>query len=161
MRYVLMFCLVLSGTSALAETYRWTEGGKTVISDSPPPGKTKSLYKAGASAEPGEALPFAVKKAMEAFPVTLYSAEACTNDCKLARDLLKSRGVPFTEKIVETQAEIDELKQLIGEAAVPALKVGNQRYRGFDTAAYNNLLDLAGYPKTAPFGSKPTGGQSK
>ncbi|MDQ5907446.1 MAG: hypothetical protein QG590_1931, partial [Pseudomonadota bacterium] len=27
--------------------------------------------------------------------------------------------------------------------------------------AWNNLLDLAGYPKTAPFGSKPSGAFAK
>lgn len=161
MRHLLMLCLLLAGSAVLAETYKWTEGGKTVISDSPPPGRTKSVTKAGGNEEAGDSLPFAVKRAMEAFPVTLYSAAECTNDCKLARDLLNSRGVPFTEKAVQTQAEIDELKQLIGEAAVPALKVGKQSFRGFDAAAYGNLLDLAGYPKTAPYGSKPSGGQSK
>lgn len=161
MRHLLMLCLLLAGSAAMAETYKWTEGGKTVISDSPPPGKTKAVSKTGVSAEPGDNLPFAVKKAMEAFPVTLYTAAECTSDCKQARDLLNGRGIPFTEKMVQTQAEIDELKQLVGEAAVPTLKVGNQRFRGFDTAAYGNLLDLAGYPKTAPYGSKPSGGLGK
>jgi hypothetical protein len=44
---------------------------------------------------------------------------------------------------------------------VPALKVGKQSFRGFEAAAWNNLLDLAGYPKTAPYGSKPSGGLAK
>src|SRR5574343_2000372 len=113
MRHLLMLCLLLTGSAAMAETYKWTEGGKTVISDSPPPGKTKAVSKTGVSAEPGDNLPFAVKKAMEAFPVTLYTAAECTSDCKQARDLLNGRGIPFTEKMVQTQAEIDELKQLV------------------------------------------------
>ena len=41
---------------------------------------------------------------------------------------------------------------------VNSLKVGNQRFRGFETGAYDNLLDLAGYPKTT---LKSAGGQGK
>lgn len=162
MRHLLTLCLLLAGSAAMADTYKWTEGGKTVISDTPPPGKTKAVSKAGTSTEPGDNLPFAVKKAMAAFPVTLYTAAECTNsNCQQARDHLSRRGIPFTESLVETQAQIDELKQLIGEAVIPALTVGNQRHRGFDAAAYDNLLDLAGYPKSAPLGSKALGGAAK
>lgn len=162
MRYLLMLCLTLAATFAQADTYRWLDtGGRTVVSDTPPPGKTKGVVKNGGKAEAGDNQSFATKKAAEAFPVTLYTSAECIDGCKQARDLLNGRGVPFTEKMLQTQAEIDELKQLVGDAAVPALKVGNQRFRGFEAAAYDNLLDLAGYPKTAAYGSKPSGGLSK
>lgn len=161
MRHLLMLCLLLAGSAAMAETYKWSEGGKTVISDSPPPGKAKAVSKAGVSAEPGDNLPFAVKKAMEAFPVTLFTAADCISECKQARDLLNARGVPFTEKLIQKPEEAEELKQLVGDLFVPSIKVGNQKFRGVEPSAYNNLLDLAGYPKTAPYGSKPSGGQSK
>lgn len=161
MRYLLTLCLLLAGPAAMAETYKWSEGGKTVISDTPPPGRTKAVTKAGASAEPGDSMPFAVKKAMEAFPVVLFTAPDCVNECKQARDLLNARGIPFTEKMLQSAADAEELKQLVGDLFVPTIKVGNQRVRGLDTAAYGNLLDLAGYPKTAPYGSKPSGGLSQ
>jgi glutaredoxin len=161
MRHLLMLCLLLAGSATMAETYKWTEGGKTVISDTPPPGKAKAVSKTGASAEPGDNLPFSVKKAMEAFPVTLFTTADCISECKQARDLLNARGVPFTEKLIQKPEEAEELKQLVGDLFVPSLKVGNQKFRGVEASAYNNLLDLAGYPKTAPYGSKPAGGQSK
>ena len=162
MRYLLAICLVLVGAGAQAEIYRWSDaGGHTVVSDTPPPGKPKVTVKTDDKAEPGDNLPFATKKAMEAFPVTLYSSADCPNECKRARDLLNGRGIPFTEKMVQKPEEFEELKQLVGDAFVPTLKVGNQRSRGFDAAAYSNLLDLAGYPKTAPYGSKPSGGSGK
>ena len=82
-------------------------------------------------------------------------------DCKQARDLLNGRGIPFTEKMVQKQEDVDELKQLVGDTFVPALKVGKQSFRGFEAGAYNNLLDLAGYPKTAAYGGKPSGGLAK
>ena len=50
------------------------------------------------------------------------------------------------------------MKGLVGDTFVPSLKVGNQRFRGFETGAYDNLLDLAGYPKTT---LKSAGGQGK
>ena len=162
MRHLLMLCLALSSACAVAETYRWVDpAGRTVISDTPPPGRAHSVAKAGASDGNTDGLPYAAKKAAEDFPVTLFTSADCVSQCKDARDLLNIRGVPFTEKMVQKQEDLDELKQLVGDAYVPALKVGKQSFRGFETGAYNNLLDLAGYPKTAPYGSKPGGGLSK
>lgn len=162
MRRLLIIGLAVASVCVQAQTYRWVDSaGRTVISDTPPPGKVKSIAKSGDSPESGDKLPFATKKAMEAFPVTLYTSADCVTECKEARDLLNGRGVPFTEKMVQKQEEVEELKQLVGDAYVPTLKVGNQRNRGFEAGAYNNLLDLAGYPKSAPYGSKPSGGLSK
>jgi glutaredoxin len=159
MRYLLMLCLVLSGTSALAETYRWSDSaGKTVISDSPPPGQAKGVVKVGGKPEPSDGMSFATKRATEAFPVTLYTSADCVIECKQARDLLSGRGVPFSEKMVQSAAEIEELKQVAGDLFVPTLKVGKQNFRGFEAGAYNNLLDLAGYPKSA---AKTASGESK
>ena len=73
-----------------------------------------------------------------------------------ARELLTRRGTPFTEKLLQSQADLDELKALIGDVFVPTIKVGKQNQRGFDSAAWNNLLDLAGYPKNA---GKPGAGK--
>ena len=160
MRYLLlMLCLALAGAAVQAETFRWTDGaGKTVISDTPPPGKAKGVVKVGGKPEASDGMSFATKRAAEAFPVILYTSADCVSECKQARDLLSGRGVPFTEKMVQTPAEIEELKQLAGDLFVPTVKVGKQNFRGFEAGAYNNLLDLAGYPKTAPYGSKPSGG---
>ena len=162
MRYLLMLCLALASASVVAETYRWVDqAGRTVISDTPPPGRRLSAAKAGASAADDDGLPFAVKRAAENFPVTLYTSADCTTQCKDGRDLLNSRGVPFAEKMLQSQEDVAELKQLVGDAFVPALKVGKQSFRGFEAGAWNNLLDLAGYPKSAPYGSKPSGGLAK
>jgi hypothetical protein len=162
MRYLLMLCLALASASVVAETYRWVDpAGRTVISDTPPPGRMHSVSKAGASAADDDGLPFAVKRAAENFPVTLYTSADCTTQCKDGRDLLNGRGVPFAEKMLQSQEDVAELKQLVGDAFVPALKVGKQSFRGFEAGAWNNLLDLAGYPKSAPYGSKPSGGLAK
>jgi glutaredoxin len=162
MRRLLIIGLAVASVCVQAQTYRWVDpAGRTIISDTPPPGKAKEVAKTGDEAANADSLPFATKKAMESFPVTLYTSAECVADCKQARDLLNGRGVPFSEKMIQKQEDFDELKQLFGDAFVPSLKVGNQRNRGFEAGAYNNLLDLAGYPKTAPYGSKPSGGLSK
>ena len=159
---LLVICLALACGSAVAETYRWVDSaGRVIVSDTAPPGKAQNIVKTGEATENTDGLPFATKKAAENFPVTLYTSADCVNDCKQARDLLNGRGIPFTEKMVQKQEDVDELKKLIGDAFVPSLKVGKDSSRGMNASGYNNLLDLAGYPKTAPYGSKPSGGLSK
>lgn len=159
MRPLLILCLVLAWTSATADTYRWTDAaGRTIISDVPPPNKVKSVAKLGDHSDESEGLSFALRRAKENFPVTLYTSADCIAECKEARDLLNARGIPFSEKMLQKPEDATELKQLVGDVFIPSLKVGKQSFRGFQASAYNNLLDLAGYPKTAPYGSKPTGG---
>lgn len=149
MQRLLLICLLMTAAGVHAETYRWVDAaGRTVISDTPPNGPVKGLVASTAKApQPGDGLSYAARRAAEAFPVTLYTAPDCGNDCSQARELLAGRGVPFTEKTLRSPEEAAELKQLVGDAFVPSLKVGNQRFRGFESGAYDNLLDLAGYPK--------------
>lgn len=159
MRRLVILSLALASPFVQAETYRWVDAaGRTIISDTPPPRQVKNVVKTEDAPSTGDNLPFAVKKAMEAYPVTLYTSAECLSECRLARELLNKRGVPFSEKMVQKQEDLDELKELVGAAVVPVLKVGKQTTRGFQTSIYDNLLDLAGYPKTAPYGSKPSGG---
>lgn len=162
MRRLLIASLILICTSAFGQTYRWIDSsGRTVFSDTPPPGKTRNVAISGEANAGGDNQPFAMKQAMENYPVTLYTAPDCTTECKPARDLLNSRGIPFTEKMLQRKEDLDELTALIGDTFIPSLKVGKLSARGFSAASFNNLLDLAGYPKTAPYGSKPAGGSGK
>ena len=159
MRQLLVLCLVLASAYAAAETYRWVDpSGRIIISDTPPPSKVKGVAKSGSSDESVDSRPLGLRKATDNFPVTLYTAADCSIECKQARDVLNARGVPFTEKMLQKAEDANELKQLVGDTFIPSLKVGKQSFRGFEAGAYNNLLDLAGYPKSAPFGSKPSGG---
>jgi glutaredoxin len=162
MRYLLILCLALTSVGASAEAYRWVDpAGRTIISDTPPPGRARDVSKAGSASETSDGLPYEVRRAVDNFPVTLYTSADCASECKQARDFLNARGVPFTEKMLQKQEDVDELKKLVGDTFIPALKVGKQSFRGFEPAAYSNLLDLAGYPKSAAYGSKPSGGLAK
>ena len=64
--------------------------------------------------------------------------------------------------MLKSEAEIAELTGRLGsEAATPTLFVGQQSFKGLEAGAWNNLLDLAGYPKSAPYGTKPSGAFAK
>ena len=166
LRLSLLVTALLSSTLCMAQTtYRWVDkaSGQTVFSDQPPPPGARNVVRS-TSSERGEesSLPYATRQAAEKFPVTLYTAANCVEMCKQARDLLNGRGIPFAEKMMKTAEETDELsKKLGGEAAVPSLIVGQQSFKGLEPSAWNNLLDLAGYPKTAPFGAKASGAFAK
>ena len=155
--FILLAFALLSATAFGETTYRWIDPatGKTMITDTPPPGKAQRTGKITSPDDESGPQSYAVMRAAANFPVTLYTTPDCTTDCKNARDLLNRRGVPFTEKLIKTTEQLNELKALVGDAFVPSLKVGNQSSKGFLEENYNQLLDLAGYPKTAPYGSKP------
>lgn len=163
MRRLLVLALAVVSCAAIAQPYRWTDPttGRTMISDQPPPGNARGVTKSRAPEENVETLPFATKRAIENFPVTLYTSADCIAECKQARDLLNGRGVPFGEVMVQTPEQVSELKTLVGDLFVPTLKVGKLPVRGFQADAYHNVLDLGGYPTSAPLGSKPSGGLGK
>ena len=167
LRFILLALATLAVTTANGQTtYRWIDKttGKTVFSDQPPPPGarlvgTKADSKAGGDDNP---MSFATRQAAEKYPVTLYTTAGCVNECKQARDLLNQRGVPFTEKLVGTPEEQAELNKRLGsEGLFPTLFVGTQSVKGIEAGAWNNLLDLAGYPKTAAYGAKPSGAFAK
>ncbi|MFV5213642.1 glutaredoxin family protein [Azonexus caeni] len=154
MSRLLVLCLLLCCAGAQAQAYRWTDAqGRTVISDEPPPGQARNVEKAGGKAQADDGLPFATKLAAQKHPVTLYTTADCIDECRQARELLQKRRVPFTETMAQTAAQFDELKALVGDTFVPSLKVGLRSFRGYNGAAYDNLLDLAGYPPLP--GKKP------
>ena len=160
MRRLLVLALVGASCAAVAQPYRWTDPatGRTMISDLPPPGNAKGVTTSRAPVENIDGQTYAVKRAMENFPVKLYTAPDCVEECRQARDLLNGRGIPFSEMMVQTPEQGAEVKALVGDLFIPVLKVGKQPVKGFQAESYHNVLDLAGYPRTAPYGSKPSGG---
>ncbi len=154
-RRLAVAALALLATSlAVAQTtYRWTDpaSGRTVFSDTPPPSGAKNIQQQrGDAGRPGESgQTFAGRRAASNQPVTLYTTGTCVNECRDARDFLKKRNIPFAEKEIRTQADLDDLRKLIGgEGMVPSLQVGKQPAAGFQPDQWNRLLDQAGYPGT-------------
>ncbi len=152
--------LVAPLADAQTTTYRWiNSAGQTVYSDQPPPADARQVVKISGDVRGDEQqLSYATRQAAEKFPVVLYTAAKCLEVCAQARDLLNERGIPFAEKMVGTDEEMADLTKVLGSSAtIPSLVVGRQNFKGFEPGAWTNLLDLAGYPKTASYGAKRSG----
>ena len=126
--------------------------GKVTFSDRAPSEKATPALAGSAGAAPvaataaGGDLPYALRQTVSRFPVTLYTSADCA-PCDSARSLLKSRGVPFTERTVNTNQDIDVLKSLSGNASLPFGTIGGQHLNGFLDTEWTQYLDAAGYPK--------------
>jgi glutaredoxin len=103
---------------------------------------------AGSPAAPANNTPplsYALRQAVQRYPVTLYTGDKC-NPCGSARDLLQKRGVPFTEKTVTTPDDAQAFAKLGVDNVLPLITVGAQRVTGFQATELNRYLDAAGYP---------------
>lgn len=152
MRLLIAFSLLAFALTAGAQLYRWTDdSGKVHYADTPPPANAKNVQKK-ASTRPGAAAgaqqSYALQQALKNFPVTVYTSKDCGNPCKKGLEYLKKRGVPFTEKTVATQEEIDALTKLAGAPRVPTMVVGVSVQKDYAEPSWSDALDTAGYPKT-------------
>ena len=155
MRVLIAFSLLAFALTAAAQLYRWTDdSGKVHYTDTPPPANAKNVQnKVTARSSDSEAAvtaqqPYALQQAIKNFPVTIFTSKDCGDPCKKGLTYLKSRGVPFTEKLVAKQDEIDELVKLAGAPRVPVLMVGIAVQKEYEEQAWREALDTAGYPKT-------------
>jgi glutaredoxin len=68
--------------------------------------------------------------------------------CDLARIYLEKRKVPFTEKNIENNPELQqELKKKAGSLSAPTIMVGEKVMNGYLESLLGGELDAAGYPK--------------
>jgi glutaredoxin len=151
---LLLGCLAIMPLCAQADKlYRWVDSqGKVHYGDVPPVDADQvETMKFNDAAAPDEYLPYETRRAQQNFPVTLYVADNCADPCNQARALLDKRGIPFSEKTLRTKEEIDAFKALYDFDSVPALFIGKTLLKDFLADQWNNELDIAGYPKTAPY----------
>jgi glutaredoxin len=154
---------LVAGAAADAATnvYRWVDSqGKVHFSDTPPPVEARSVSqkRMGGGYVEQSNLPYATQMAMKRNPVTLFTSKDC-GPCDRGRELLSSRGVPFTERnALASNAELEALRKLTGGAGeVPFLQVGEAKVKGYDADSWNAALDGAGYPRTPPPGTPAAG----
>jgi len=148
--FLLMSLLMLTNLQA-GELYRSIDkDGKVHYSDTPLEGTEDfEKLKPGNEPVPSENVPYETQRAMQNFPVTLYTYPGCGSACQKARDMLNNRGIPFTEKNLETKEDIDAFRKESGGSQAPALTIGRTWLKGFLDEQWNNELDFAGYPKKA------------
>lgn len=122
--------------------------GKVTFSDQPPPASTsvRPAGNASAGASAGAPLPFELRQVSTRYPVTLYTGRDCA-PCNSGRNLLNARGIPYSEKTIETPQDGEALKRLSGEASLPFMTIGSQQIKGYSDAEWTQFLDAAGYPK--------------
>lgn len=128
--------------------------GKVTFSDRPPaettaPPARSAATPAAATASPSAAngaLPYELRQVANRFPVTIYTGNDCA-PCGSLRNLLTSRGVPYTERTVTSNEDIAALQRLSGSTSLPFGTIGGQQLVGFSDAEWIQYLDAAGYPK--------------
>lgn len=122
--------------------------GKVTYTDRPPPATSGRVMpfsrETGSASDP--ALPIALRQVATRFPVTLYTSPDC-DPCSLGRQLLARRGIPFSERVADTIEDREAWQRVVGGLEAPALRVGGQMLRGFNAAAWDDTLDVAGYPR--------------
>jgi glutaredoxin len=138
-------------TLSHAQVYRIVgPDGKVTFSDKPPAqGTPQASGTTAASGGSGSAaLPFELRQVATKYPVTLYVGDNC-GPCGGGRSMLTSRGIPFVEKTVNTNEDIQALQRLSGEASLPFLTIGSQQLKGFSDSEWSQFLDAAGYPASS------------
>ena len=124
--------------------------GRVTFSDRPPEdGKSKSSLApvVGGNAS-GATLPFELRSPVQRYPVTIYTAANCSA-CATARTFLSSRGVPYIERTVASNEDIEALARIAGSPTVPFATIGAQQLKGFSESEWGQFLDAAGYPKAS------------
>lgn len=125
--------------------------GRVTFSDqAPSAGNARSPGSASGSAAPageaGSALPYELRQTAARFPVLLYTSADCA-PCNSGRNLLNSRGIPYTEKTISSREDAEALRRLSSDASLPLLTIGGQKLRGYLETEWTQYLDAAGYPK--------------
>jgi glutaredoxin len=153
-KLALMAATAFALQSATAQTVYRIVGadGKVTFSDKPPvtrDDKTTATGRGGKALDIGNSpLPYELSQAVGRFPVTLYTTSNC-GPCGPARTLLSSRGIPFSERTISTNEDVEALMRISGENSLPFLTIGGQKIKGYSDAEWTQYLDAAGYPSSS------------
>ncbi|MDZ7590269.1 MAG: glutaredoxin family protein [Rubrivivax sp.] len=133
--------------------------GSVTYTDRPPAagsGRIITLGRSAAPAQPEAVFPLELRQPAQRYPVTLYTSPDCAT-CDSGRRLLQQRGIPFSERLVTSDADAAALERTVGARTVPALTIGAQALRGLSEIEWTAYLDAAGYPRESrlPSGWQP------
>jgi len=146
-----MFAMLLatSATGLHAQQVHRIVGpdGRVTYSDRPPAEASGSNTRIATTSEANSngALPYELRQIANRFPVTLYTADDCS-PCNNARNMLIGRGIPFTEKTVNTNEDTRALQSISGGTSLPFGTIGQQQLIGYTEREWAQYLDAAGYP---------------
>lgn len=118
--------------------------GKITYSDTPPV-RANQIQKMALPSGHNITLPANLDAISKKTPVTLYTTKNCT-PCDAGRTLLTTRGIPYTEKTVNSNEDIAVFKQIGGDTRLPLLVLGTQKLQGFESETWDSALTVANYP---------------
>ena len=125
--------------------------GRVTYTDRPPPASEGRVLpvnrETGVASDPQ--LPFALHQVAMRIPVVLYTTAECGDGSPMARALLARRGIPYSERTATSQEEREAWARIVGGSETPTLLVGSQSLRGFTPSAWDETLDVAGYPRSS------------
>jgi glutaredoxin len=136
------------------------DGTITYTDRPPPPVANSRITQLGRPnstiVEPDSPLPPELRQVMQRYPVTLYTTTECS-PCNAGRQLLASRGIPYSERRIGTEEDAQAFERLFGTRTLPLVTVGAQALRGFSESDWGAYLDAANYPKQSrlPRGWQP------
>lgn len=143
--------LVLAAAGAMAQpVYRQVDkNGKVTFSDRAPSASAEqgAGSQGGPTTSSNAGLPYELRQVAQRYPVTLYSSDDC-GPCGEARTLLSTRGIPFEERTIKSNEEVEALQRLSGQTSLPLLTIGSQQLKGYADVDWSKYLDAAGYPKS-------------
>lgn len=145
--------MMAAGVAPAQQMYKWVDDkGVVHYSDTPPPAKEKRVEVKDFSAAskpmtPQVPLPYALAQAVKDNPVVLFTGSDCV-PCDQARNALRDRGIPFTEKTVATGADQAKLAEAGGNNTLPFLTIGRKTLAGYAPADLQDALTAANYPAT-------------
>ncbi len=147
----LALAAALTGLPALAQYKVVAPDGRVTYTDRPPADASARVTQIGRMSPPPAdtvALPQDLQRVATRFPVTLFTAPECA-PCDSGRELLRQRGVPYSERQVISNDDVAALERTVGGRTVPTLTVGGQALRGFSAGDWTSYLDAAGYPRAS------------
>lgn len=144
---VLPFALLAAGPALAQYKVIGADGRVTYTDRQPTEGKVTSLGARGAVSPGDAALPLELRQPAARYPVTLYVSTGACEPCESARQLLRQRGIPFSEKLVQSPEDGEALERLSGGRDAPTLSIGAQTLRGLAPSVWSSYLDAAGYPR--------------
>ncbi len=141
-------------TPAQAQTLYRIVGpdGRITFSDKPPATPTAKVTPLSADGKDTGAanasLPYELRQVASRYPVTLFTGKECA-PCDEGRTLLRSRGIPFTEKTINSNEDAESLKRLADTTSLPLLTIGSQQIKGYSSPEWTQYLNAAGYPESS------------
>jgi glutaredoxin len=139
---------LLCSAAGAQQMYKYVAPDGTVsYSDKPPPPTATKVEKKtlGSGGNSNDDLPFELANAAKNNPVTLYTSGTCA-PCEQGRKMLNDRGIPFVEKTVNSNEEINQYSKQMGATQIPILMVGHSKLVNFIPEQWTGALNSAGYP---------------